>query len=184
MGLDFDVIEFCKNLKGDHPPPYKCPIEKCGKQYKSICGIQYHLVNYDHDTNMPIAPFITPKKKGRSRVGTTPRTQIITNSPPKDALTYSEAQKIVQFDIDGKSIRVSLFDEIPVVSVEDYQDMLDRNECPFIADMPIEQHIKLPEASYKELTEYNICDAPPRPNAYIRFIEKSAEELDGEAIIF
>lgn len=25
-----------------------------------------------------------------------------------------------------------------------------------------------------------MCDAPPRPNAYIRFIEKSAEELDGE----
>lgn len=40
--------------------------------------------------------------------------------------------------------------------------------------------MNLPEASYKELEEYNICDAPPRPNAYIRFIEKSTEELDGE----
>lgn len=40
--------------------------------------------------------------------------------------------------------------------------------------------VKLPEASYKELDNYNICDAPARPNAYIRFIEKSTEELDGE----
>lgn len=30
------------------------------------------------------------------------------------------------------------------------------------------------------IPDYNerVCDAPPRPNAYIRFIEKSAEELD------
>lgn len=33
---------------------------------------------------------------------------------------------------------------------------------------------------FHKLDNYNICDAPPRPNAYIRFIEKSAEELDGE----
>lgn len=39
---------------------------------------------------------------------------------------------------------------------------------------------QLPEASFKELKDYTICDAPPRPNAYIRFIEKSVEELDGE----
>lgn len=40
--------------------------------------------------------------------------------------------------------------------------------------------MELPKATYKELEDYNICDAPPRPNAYIRFIEKSTEELDGE----
>lgn len=44
----------------------------------------------------------------------------------------------------------------------------------------LEQQVSLPEAVYHKLENYNICDAPPRPNAYIRFIEKSAEELDGE----
>lgn len=44
----------------------------------------------------------------------------------------------------------------------------------------LEQTMNLPEASFKEMEDYNICDAPPRPNAYIRFIEKSTEELDGE----
>lgn len=46
-----------------------------------------------------------------------------------------------------------------------------------------ETQLNLPEASFKELEDYSICDAPPRPNAYIRFIEKSTEELDGEVSI-
>lgn len=33
---------------------------------------------------------------------------------------------------------------------------------------------------FQIIPDYNVLDAPPRPNAYIRFIEKSAEELDGE----
>lgn len=44
----------------------------------------------------------------------------------------------------------------------------------------LEAQISLPEAVFHKLDNYNICDAPARPNAYIRFIEKSAEELDGE----
>lgn len=52
-----------------------------------------------------------------------------------------------------------------------------------IATVP-ETQMNLPEASFKELEDYNICDAPPRPNAYIRFIEKSTEELDGEVSVF
>ena len=38
----------------------------------------------------------------------------------------------------------------------------------------------LPEAKFHEIDDYEISDAPPRPTGYIRFIEKSAEELDGE----
>lgn len=49
------------------------------------------------------------------------------------------------------------------------------------ASQQAEARITLPEASFKVLSNYNITDAPPRPTlAYIRFIEKSAEELDGE----
>ena len=40
----------------------------------------------------------------------------------------------------------------------------------------------MPYFNFQLVDDYNerVCDAPPRPNAYIRFIEKSAEELDGE----
>lgn len=43
-----------------------------------------------------------------------------------------------------------------------------------------EPFLSLPESTFRLVPDYNICDAPPRPNAYIRFIEKSIEELDGE----
>lgn len=45
------------------------------------------------------------------------------------------------------------------------------------ADWPNEFTLK---NSLQIIPDYKICDAPPQPNAYIRFIEKSAEELDGE----
>ena len=48
MKYDFDVKEFCNNLKATKPP-YKCPIAECGKTYKSWSGIQFHMVKYDHD---------------------------------------------------------------------------------------------------------------------------------------
>lgn len=47
MGIDFDVKTFCQNLKATKPP-YECPVRDCGKVYKSFCGIQFHLYNYDH----------------------------------------------------------------------------------------------------------------------------------------
>jgi len=40
--------------------------------------------------------------------------------------------------------------------------------------------LKLPEAAYSEVPDYQIADAPPMPNSYYRFIEKSSEELDDE----
>ena len=40
--------------------------------------------------------------------------------------------------------------------------------------------LKLPEAHYKEIDDYDIDDAPPMTAAYYRFIEKPAEELDEE----
>lgn len=106
MGLDFDVLEFCKKLRQDRPPPYQCPLEKCDRVYKSLCGLQYHLVNYDHDNPTPITPATLPnRKKGRCRAPV-PTGDIALQSPPKEALTFAEAQKVVQFEIDGKISRV------------------------------------------------------------------------------
>lgn len=67
MGLDFDILEHCKKVRADHGPPYTCPVEKCGKTYKSVCGLQYHLKSL-HDNSAPQTPQpATPKnKKGTS----------------------------------------------------------------------------------------------------------------------
>ena len=37
--------------------------------------------------------------------------------------------------------------------------------------------LKLPEAHFVEIDDYDIPDAPPMPDAYYRFIEKPAEEM-------
>uniref|UniRef100_A0A336N8X3 CSON009308 protein n=1 Tax=Culicoides sonorensis TaxID=179676 RepID=A0A336N8X3_CULSO len=65
--------------------------------------------------------------------------------------------------------------------MDEYHQMVERGECDLKAiNPPPEPEVKLPEAKFKKINDYNICDAPPRPNAYIRYIEKSPEELDGE----
>lgn len=197
MGLDFDPIDYCRTLARGSPSPYKCPVEKCNKSYKSVYGLQYHLVNFDHDTNQQIAHIApTPvRKKTGNRAGksstpvqkqkTSPNTGgggggLANFGSPKEGLTYVEAQKVVQFEIDGKSIKVSTVEPIPMITPEEYEKLVEKGEAPEFEEPPPEQHIKLPEAKFNKLDNYSICDAPQRPNAYIRFIEKSPEELDGE----
>lgn len=187
MGLDFDPIDYCRTLARS-TPPYKCCVEKCGKSYKSIYGLQYHLVNYDHDTNQQVS-HSTPQKKNNSRKsgggGSAQKTSPIavatpSLSSPKEGLTYLEALNIVQFEVDGKSIKVSTVDPLPMITDEEYDAMVAKGEAPKRQEPVPEPHIKLPEANVKRLDLYTICDAPQRPNAYIRFIEKSPEEMDGE----
>lgn len=118
-----------------------------------------------------MSPFSTPWRGGRKgrtfkgRVAMAPKSSLLPNSPPKEAFIYSEAQKIVQFHILDKSVKVSIADEIPCIPIELFAEMVEKGECPVIPEVPSEPHIKLPEASFTELKSYNICDAPPRPNA-------------------
>lgn len=186
MGLDFDPIDFCRTLARTSPP-YKCPVEKCSKSYKSVYGLQYHLSNYDHDTNQQVS-HVTPHKKKASRNSAASSIQkaspVAAATPslasPKEGLTYSEATHVVQFEIQGKSIKVSTVDPLPMITDEDYDAAVAKGEAPKRHEPVPEPHIKLPEARVTRLDVYSICDAPQRPNAYIRFIEKSPEEMDGE----
>ncbi|KAF4532482.1 hypothetical protein B566_EDAN003058, partial [Ephemera danica] len=209
MGLDFDVYAFCRNLR-QTKPPYECPVSSCRKIYRSVIGLQYHLFNYDHNNPQPALPglsknsstvYVLGKKKGRS--STHPSSSH--SSPEKlglEGLTYAEAQKMVEFDLGGgQSQRISIFEPLEVVSLEDYQasvpsgnvdDVLrpvepgrgrgvqPEGETP-VRGMPMAAAgTKLPEPSFRLIEDYNIPDAVPLPNSYIRFIEKSPDELDAE----
>lgn len=178
LGPDFDINEYCKKIRMEHPPPYKCPIPDCSRTYKSLFGFQYHLQHFDHDNPLAQTPNpVTPKqKKGRSNRAS----MSVAATPIREALTFEEAQKMVQFEIDDKILRVNLGDDIKIMSKEEMEAM----KVEFAPEVPTEPpKLQLPEPSFKEMENYNITDAPPRPNAYIRFIEKSAEELDGEVRI-
>ncbi|EAL41745.3 AGAP007617-PA [Anopheles gambiae str. PEST] len=182
MGIDFEVNDYIKTLKKDGGP-FKCPM--CDKTYKSVIGLQYHLNNYDHDNPSPAVPasVSTPiKQKGRKlKVGVTPKNQIAC-SPPKEGITYLESEHLVRLDCNGKTVKIPVLDALPVMSLEEYE-----SKCKTASDFeafavapPEEPEVQLPEGKFKEIEDYTICDAPARPNAYIRFIEKSSEELDGE----
>lgn len=65
MKYDFDVKEFCNNLRATKPP-YQCPVEGCRKTYKSWSGIQFHMYKYDHDN--PDSGSSTPVPGSAKRV--------------------------------------------------------------------------------------------------------------------
>ncbi|KAL0275675.1 UNVERIFIED_CONTAM: hypothetical protein PYX00_003463 [Menopon gallinae] len=126
------------------------------------------------------------KKKGRLSQRPATNTSELLAPVVREALTYAEAQKIVEFEIDGRTIRIDITEPITVISKQEYErshpsESRDgRNHVRSEVIKTEEPKLKLPEPSFTVLETYNIPDAPPRPNAYIRFIERPADELDGE----
>lgn len=122
MVVDFDILEHCKKVRADHGPPYTCPVEKCGRTYKSVCGLQYHLKSYDHDNPTPLPPSTpsTPKsKKGRTRAAAATPAAVASTPAPLEPLTFEEAQKMVQFEANGQIVRWNINDSLDVVAKEE-----------------------------------------------------------------
>ncbi|XP_028848988.1 peregrin isoform X2 [Denticeps clupeoides] len=141
MGLDFDVKTFCHNLRATKPP-YECPVESCRKVYKSYSGIEYHLYHYDHD-NPPPAQGNTLQKRRKGRpprsslggsgdMGTGMDTGVHSgtlgspgdhsdrsHSPDREAMTYAQAQRLVELEIQGRIHRINIFENLDVVSEDD-----------------------------------------------------------------
>ncbi|XP_043662093.1 peregrin [Drosophila teissieri] len=221
MGLDFDAVEYCKGVKTQQSqPPFACPVRGCDRSYKTIMGLQYHLMKYDHDNPQPLTPVLTPsRKKARSRSGghhSTPRPHKDHPTPggggaearngcslasagdgsatgvsarqyanPESLVSYNEEEATVTFNLDGKSVRLGIDDALPLVEDEEFVALVARG-CILNADAPpVEENapwarVQVPVARVAEIPDYRVSDAPPRPLAYYRFIEKSLEELDGE----
>ena len=200
MGVDFDVKTFCHNLRATKPP-YECPVETCRKVYKSYSGIEYHLYHYDHDNPPP--PQQTPlrkhKKKGRqSRPANkqSPSPSEVSQSPSREVMSYAQAQRMVEVDLHGRVHRISIFDNLDVVSEDEEAheeapengSNKENTETPAATpksgkhknkekrkDSNHHHHHnasasttpKLPEVVYREL-EQDTPDAPPRPTSYYR----------------
>lgn len=231
MVLDFDVKTFCQNLRATKPP-YECPVKGCGRIYKSFCGIQFHLYNYDHDNptnnntnhnnnstnnnnnnnnNIPNnnannnnSNGSNVPKCGRKKGRWHHRQNRRSPSPPefmknaREGLTYAEAQRMVEVDLDGRIHRINICEPLDVVMLESsecevksFDKIEDKPEKPPQKSSKHSEHsknrkdgsgnvLKLPEASFRIISDYNPPDAPPRPTSYYRFIEKSVEELDEE----
>lgn len=192
--IDFEIPVYIKSLKGQLPP-YNCPA--CEKTYKTVSfpgifinlfrlqflfhqqviGLQYHLKNHDRDPSAPSTPIgPTPKKKKKGMH--TPKDKSSPNI--ENQIIFDDSQNLV-FKFNGKILPLPIEDELPVIDIQVYEKMTSHSNYEIESiDPPIEPEVKLPEAVFHNIEDYNILDAPPKPNAYIRFIEKTTEELDGE----
>lgn len=135
------------------------------------------MKNHDNPSvpSTPIGP--TPKKKKKGI-----HTPKIDKSSPniENQITFDDSQNLI-FKFNGKSMPLPIEDELPVIDVQVFEKMTSYSNYEIESiEPPVEPEVKLPEAVFHKIDDYNICDAPPKPNAYIRFIEKTAEELDGE----
>ncbi|CAO2608730.1 Bromodomain and PHD finger-containing protein 3 [Lemmus lemmus] len=126
-------------------------------------------------------------------------------SPTRETLTYAQAQRIVEVDIDGRLHRISIYDPLKIIT-EDELTAQDITECnsnkenseqpqlPAKSKKPSSKGKKkescskhasgtsfhLPQPSFRVVDTGSQPEAPPLPAAYYRYIEKPPEELDAE----
>ncbi|XP_038275136.1 bromodomain-containing protein 1 isoform X2 [Dermochelys coriacea] len=132
----------------------------------------------------------------------------IKHSPTRETLTYAQAQRMVEIEIEGRLHRISIFDPLEIILEDDLtaQEMSECNSNKENSERPpvclrAKRHknnkVKkknealpsahgtpattspLPEPKVR-VVEYSPPSAPRRPPIYYKFIEKSAEELDNE----
>ncbi|XP_075783951.1 bromodomain-containing protein 1 isoform X2 [Pelodiscus sinensis] len=132
----------------------------------------------------------------------------IKHSPTRETLTYAQAQRMVEIEIEGRLHRISIFDPLEIILEDDLtaQEMSECNSNKENSERPpvylrTKRHknnkVKkknealpsahgtptttgpLPEPKVR-IVEYSPPSAPRRPPIYYKFIEKSAEELDNE----
>jgi len=208
MVLDFNINVFVENLKATKPP-YDCPVPNCGKTYKSFSGIQFHIYNFDHENpeNNSPTPGKKPSSSKKKQKGKHWKQKFERPSTPPDflrppeTLTYAEAQRLVEIDLDGRIHRINIYEPLDIVTqdVIDNQSNTEKEEkgekSPQRStkhpeaqkgrkDVAVSNHSnssKLPEAQYRIIEDYvKPVKINGRTDAYYRYIEKSVEELDDE----
>ncbi|NXK19381.1 BRPF3 protein, partial [Arenaria interpres] len=126
-------------------------------------------------------------------------------SPTRETLTYAQAQRIVEVDIDGRLHRISIYDPLKIITEDELtaQDITECNSNKENSEQPLfpskskktpskgkkkepcSKHalgtsLHLPQPNFRVVDFFSQPDAPPLPAAYYRYIEKPPEDLDIE----
>uniref|UniRef100_A0A8C0Z1A5 Bromodomain and PHD finger containing 3 n=2 Tax=Canis lupus familiaris TaxID=9615 RepID=A0A8C0Z1A5_CANLF len=148
-----------------------------------------------------------PRRKSRQNAEgrRSPSPYSLKCSPTRETLTYAQAQRIVEVDIDGRLHRISIYDPLKIIT-EDELTAQDITECnsnkenseqpqfPGKSKKPSSKGKKkescskhgsgtsfhLPQPSFRMVDSGSQPEAPPLPAAYYRYIEKPPEDLDAE----
>lgn len=207
MVLNFNVRQFCENLRA-MKPPYECPVDNCGKVYRTFTGIENHMYNYDHNSlaGTSAASEITSAgenghRSGSRNAGRHQRLQ--TSDHPQlqlNPLLLSNPNKMVDVDLgSGQPFKVNAFEPLRVIvddsdgecseAVKDLskssavaakESSSRKDGCGVVSSYPSPSN-KLPEASFRIMSDYvRPKDLPARPANYYRYVPKTAEEMDEE----
>ena len=214
-------------------PPYHCPLENCDKSYKSLPSVQKHVTRCSKEKD---------KENNHSNSETDEKPDTVAIVPfHSPQFSYTDAQKMVEVEVEGKSQKFSIYDALSLVSKEDYEASLPpemrektekeleeggepktpvsvkpsskkRGKAPRYSTpknptlkqverameraaaaeekadqpnkdlQPVDKRVlqKLPEAQYREISDYKLPPAPPMPVTYFQFVEKTPEEMDRE----
>ncbi|XP_032566637.1 bromodomain and PHD finger-containing protein 3 isoform X3 [Chiroxiphia lanceolata] len=126
-------------------------------------------------------------------------------SPTRETLTYAQAQRIVEVDIDGRLHRISIYDPLKLITEDELtaQDITECNSNKENSEQPLlpskskktpskgrkkesfskyapGTSLHLPQPNFRVLDSFSQPDAPPLPAAYYRYLEKPPEDLDVE----
>ncbi|NXN91522.1 BRPF3 protein, partial [Rhinopomastus cyanomelas] len=126
-------------------------------------------------------------------------------SPTRETLTYAQAQRIVEVDIDGRLHRISIYDPLKIITEDELtaQDITECNSNKENSEQPLfpskskktpskgkkkescSKHVPgvslhLPQPSFRVVDSFSQPVAAPLPAAYYRYIEKPPEDLDVE----
>ncbi|XP_056137628.1 bromodomain-containing protein 1b [Lampris incognitus] len=151
------------------------------------------------------------KKCRHHRVATPKRASSpIKPSPNRETLTYAQAQRMVELEVDGRVHRLSIYDKLDVIIDDDptAQEIMECNSNKENNEKPqqvLVRSVRLKNSRQKKnaaLTtthgtatlgggsallepkfrnvEYNLPVVPKRPATYYKYMERTAEELDEE----
>ncbi|XP_065710843.1 bromodomain and PHD finger-containing protein 3 isoform X2 [Patagioenas fasciata] len=126
-------------------------------------------------------------------------------SPTRETLTYAQAQRIVEVDIDGRLHRISIYDPLKIITEDELtaEDITECNSNKENSEQPLfpskskkipskgrkkescSKHatgmsLHLPQPNFRVVDSFSQSDAPPLPAAYYRYFEKPPEDLDVE----
>nr|KAF6504060.1 bromodomain and PHD finger containing 3 [Rousettus aegyptiacus] len=148
-----------------------------------------------------------PRRKSRQNAEgrRSPSPYSLKCSPTRETLTYAQAQRIVEVDIDGRLHRISIYDPLKIITEDELtaQDITECNSNKENSEQPqfpgkskkpsskgkkkesCSKHASgtsfhLPQPSFRIIDSGSQPEAPPLPAAYYRYIEKPPEDLDAE----
>ncbi|XP_047452373.1 bromodomain-containing protein 1-like isoform X2 [Mugil cephalus] len=152
------------------------------------------------------------KKKSRNHRTTVLKRESspIKPSPNRETLTYAQAQRMVELEVDGRVHRLSIYDKLDIISDDDptAQEIMECNSNKENNEKPqqvLVRSVRLKNNQKKNAAltasqsssashsssssllepkvrtvEYNLPVVPRRPAAYYKYTERTAEELDEE----